>query len=117
MGRYDFSERKQPQGPLGIMLDYGLAKSWPPSINDRGAEAQRNWFYSSHLTFKEPVSMITDGQLWQMARDALDEIPAVLTQYSISKNKGISRAMTVLAFGNEIILASMKKGDDSFIHI
>jgi hypothetical protein len=52
-----------------------------------------------------------------MARDALDEIPAVLTQYSISKNKGISRAMTVLAFGNEIILASMKKGDDSFIHI
>ncbi|KAF4269361.1 hypothetical protein KXX13_001510 [Aspergillus fumigatus] len=113
---YDLSERKQPQGRLGITLDYGLARNWPPSIDDRGADTQRNWFYSSHLTFKEPVSTITDGQLWQMVRDALDEIPAVLTQYGISKNKGGSNVMTVLAFSNEIILASSKKSVDSFTY-
>jgi hypothetical protein len=113
---YDLSERKQPQGPLGITLDLGLARSWPPSIDDRGSDAQRNWFYSSHLTFKEPVSTITDGQLWQMVDDALKEIPPVLAQYGISKKKGLSTVMTVLAFGNEIILASTQKGDDSFTY-
>jgi hypothetical protein len=44
---YDLSERKQPQGPLGITLDLGLARSWPPSIDDRGSDAQRTGFIAA----------------------------------------------------------------------
>jgi hypothetical protein len=30
---------------------------------------------SSRLTFNNPVSQITDGQLWKIAEDAYEEIP------------------------------------------
>lgn len=79
---YDIEEAKLPQGPLGITLDRSLALSWP---KERPASQQvaRNWMWSSLLIFVEPVSHITDGQLWKMVTDAYEEMTQDRIQYGI----------------------------------
>lgn len=106
----DVSQKLEPQGPLKVTLDYALATSWPP---DRVAATSRNYVYSSHLTFASSVDALSDSQLWTIAADGFREMDAARLQYSIKKGL-VPRVMTVLAFGNEIILASSMKGASSF---
>lgn len=70
---YDLSKRLEPQGPLGVRLDYQLATTYPIDINNKAKQIRRTFLWSSHLKFMEPVSQISDGQLWQMAHDAYNE--------------------------------------------
>lgn len=111
---YDISKPLKPLGPLGVTLDYSLATAWPldqePST---GQKRSRNWMWSSHLTFGQPVESITDAQLWQIVIDAYNEMTPDLAQYQLGK-KNKPNVMTILAFGSEIILASSQKGLTSF---
>jgi len=110
---YDVSTRRNPQGPLGVTLDYSLAISWPepqdPNIND----VVRNWMFSTHLEFKNDVTEITDEQLWQIARDAVNEMATDRAGYQINAIRE-PNALAVLAWGKEIILASSQRGAPSF---
>ncbi|PLB48818.1 hypothetical protein P170DRAFT_357810 [Aspergillus steynii IBT 23096] len=109
---YDISKRLEPPGKLKVRLDFPLARTWPDEPENYNTDPQpaRTWFWSSHLKFKKPVEEITDGQLWKIALDAYNEVPADMKQYGIRKGARPS-AMTVLAFDHEIILASSQKGD------
>jgi hypothetical protein len=64
----------------------------------------------------EPVSKITDGQLWQMAYDAYDEMTTEMGRYGVRAKKDVSTGLTILAFRNEIILSSMVKGLGAFAY-
>ena len=111
---YDVSKRLEPEGKLKVRLDYGLALNWPEQYAaDREPQPPRTWFFSSHLTFKEPVDDIPTGKLWQMAIDAYYEAIDEWARYGIS-NRGKPGAMTVLAWDKQIILASSMKGVMSF---
>lgn len=116
LGAYDPTTRRKPQGPLGVALDFSFANNWPRELSNSDTQTPRNWMWSSHITFKYPVSAITDGQLWQIATDAYKEIPADMNQYGISVNKHQPGALTILAFGNEIILASSQRGQPSYTY-
>ena len=70
---YDISTVKKPQGQLGVTLDYSLAVSFPRDVAAKQTNVKRNWVWSSHLTFKNPVSEITAGQMWKLAADAYAE--------------------------------------------
>ncbi|RYP12543.1 hypothetical protein DL765_007245 [Monosporascus sp. GIB2] len=110
---YDITKPLRPKGPLGVALDYSLATSWPEPRDAKDSSVARNWVWTSHLQFKNPVSAITDRQLWQIARDALDEVHVDMKLYKIGRKHRPS-AMSVLAWGNEIILASSQRGRSSF---
>ena len=110
---YDLSQRRQPQGPLGVALDYSLATTFPVGL-DANPQPRRNWMFSSHLKFNQHVSTISDSQLWRIAFDAFAEVLPEMRQYGINPNHNQPGAMTVLAFGNELILASSQKGPVSF---
>lgn len=103
----DLSSIKQPLNELGVTLDYSLATKFP---KERKPSQVYNYLYSSHITFNGPVSQITDGQLWQLALDAYSFLEADMNQYGISIKKQKPGAMTVIAWGNEIIFASSQKG-------
>ncbi|PGH17919.1 hypothetical protein AJ79_00818 [Helicocarpus griseus UAMH5409] len=105
---YNIEHQLKPQGELGVALDYSLATSWPEEQDKKDNRARRNWFFSSHLKFKESVDQIEDGVLWQIARDAIDEMTAEAEQYGITR-RNIPGAMAILAWGNEIILASSQR--------
>ncbi|KAK3935294.1 hypothetical protein QBC46DRAFT_422905 [Diplogelasinospora grovesii] len=107
LGALDLSKNKEPQGPLGVRLDFKLATTWPA---DRTEGTGRAYLWSSYLTFRAAVSSITDGQLFQIAFDAHSEVRPDLEQYKIDP-KHKPRAMGIMAFGNEIILASSQKGE------
>ncbi|KAJ5464110.1 hypothetical protein N7475_007245 [Penicillium sp. IBT 31633x] len=97
--------------PLGVTLDFGFARNWPKAEDfDANPQPPRSWVWSSHLKFEKEVSEITDGQLWQIALDAYNEIPKDMTYYGIRKG-AMPNAMAALAWGNEIILASSHKGE------
>ncbi|CDM28928.1 hypothetical protein DTO013E5_1263 [Penicillium roqueforti] len=113
LGAYDLTEAKMPLGPLKVTLDYGLATTWPTPMDVNGPKVKRNWQFSTHMVFKNPVDEISDGQLWQIARDAVDEMIADREQYIIGE-RAQPGAMGILAWGNEIILASSMKGAGSF---
>ncbi|KAL1864952.1 hypothetical protein VTK73DRAFT_5581 [Phialemonium thermophilum] len=110
---YDLSKQLDPPGALKVALDYEFATRWPTPLQSSGPQVPRNWVWSSHITFNGPVSEISDGQLWQIALDASDEVDPDRKQYGISP-KNQPAAMGVLAWGNEIILASSQKGPTSF---
>ncbi|KAB8211920.1 hypothetical protein BDV34DRAFT_219137 [Aspergillus parasiticus] len=117
---YDVSEPLEPLGPLKVTLDYGLATTWPQPQDVHINSVQRNWQYSSHIVFAGRVGdsdesnpPISDGQLWQIARDAVDEMINDRLQYG-THVLAQPRAMSILAWGNEIILASSMKGAGSF---
>jgi hypothetical protein len=112
-GAYDVSRPKDPKGKLKVTLDYSLATSWPEPKDDKFT-GQRPWTWSSHIVFKEAVEKgITDGQLWQIARDAVDEMSVDRVQYGIGP-PAEPTAMGVLAWGDEIIISSSVKGAGSF---
>lgn len=101
-----------PQGPLGITLDYSLVTTWPKPFNPK-ANDPRAYMWSSRLTFRQDVGGITVGQLWQLALDAYQEMQVDFDQYEIvekQKNKDMPSAMGVLAWGNQLIFASSQKG-------
>lgn len=110
---YDVSQEKPALGPLGVTLDYPLAIAFPDFQDPNNANVPRNWAWSSHFEFAQPVSTITDGQLWSMALDAYKEMVADAKQYGVG-NRNRPGAMSVLAFGNELIFASSQKGRTSF---
>lgn len=104
---------KSPPNELGITLDYSLAATWPKGTT---SAAPRNFLWSSHLTFNGPVSQISVAQLWGLAFDAYNYIGDDLDQYGLNPDDEYPRALTVLAWGNEIILASGQKGENSFTY-
>ncbi|KAK2609216.1 hypothetical protein QQS21_002298 [Conoideocrella luteorostrata] len=112
-------ERKlEPKGPLKVRLDYSLAGQKPMTNTD----SQIMWLFSSHLKFKNDVSSISDLQLKQIAYDAYPEMVRDMLQYKPvldRTNKGFPErlpgVMTLLAWGNEIILASSMKGKLAFL--
>jgi hypothetical protein len=111
---YDLSRELEPQGKLGVRLDYNLALSWPTYYAaDEDPQPPRTWFFSSNLTFKNSVDKIKDEQLWQIAIDGYKEALEEATRYRISDNAKPG-AMTVLAWDRHIILASSMKGVMSF---
>jgi hypothetical protein len=111
---YDLKVRKSPRGRLGVALDYSLALEWEGDKKGK-KQTKRNWFFSSHITFKKEVSEITDGQLWQIAIDAYKELAPELQQYKI-KPDDIPKAMGLIAVGKELILTSSQKGPISFVY-
>ncbi|KAL4891312.1 hypothetical protein BDV59DRAFT_194489 [Aspergillus ambiguus] len=120
LGVYDVSEPKTPLGPLKLTLDYGLATTWPAVQDVSLNKVVRNWQFSSHIVFADPIGgsdednpTVSDGQLWQIARDAVDEMVNDRVQYGI-RVEAQPTAMGILAWGNEIILASSMKGAGSF---
>ncbi|KAL3444235.1 hypothetical protein BJX65DRAFT_311014 [Aspergillus insuetus] len=115
LNAYDLSQPLKGKGPLGVTLDYSLAMLWPEGVKPEDTSVARHWAFSSHIVFKEPVSSITDAQLWKIARDAVTEMEADLQQYGIS-SKGLPSAMGILAWDRHIILASSQRGQNSFTY-
>ena len=77
LGAYDISKPKDPLGNLKVTLDYSAATNWPKSIvGNMGNSVIRTWQYGSHIVFADSVSKISNGQLWQISRDAVDEMVA-----------------------------------------
>ncbi|PNY28635.1 Uncharacterized protein TCAP_01443 [Tolypocladium capitatum] len=112
----DFSQKREPKGPLHVRLDYSLA-----SRDTRTWDGAHQWAFSTHLTFNGKVADITDGQLSKIAADAYKEMEVDILQYSpkynkLGKPKYLPGVMTIMAFGNEIILSSSQKGNPTFIN-
>ena len=113
----NFDEEHEPDGPLEIRLDYELA-----TRNDKDWEGGHQWVFSSHLTFNEEVTAITDGQLRKMAEDAFKEMEVNIMKYEPRMNKKLGRptmqpgVITVLALQREIFLSSSQKGSVAFIN-
>ncbi|KAI6345081.1 hypothetical protein MCOR25_011056 [Pyricularia grisea] len=101
------------QGKLGIGVDFGLAIRG--SDKKEYSQKKRLWVFTSHLTFKEEVSSISDSVLLTMAADGLQETKIFMDEYGITE-VGLPAVMTVLASGKEIILASSMKGNGG-LHI
>ncbi|KAF7180756.1 hypothetical protein CNMCM7691_010047 [Aspergillus felis] len=117
-GAGDVSVPLDPLGPLKVALDYALATTWPEER--RLTDVQRNLQFSSHIVFASRVGHsdeenppVSDGQLWQIARDAVDEMVQDREQYGIGKKKE-PKAMGILPWGNEIIIASSMRGAGHF---
>ncbi|OAQ62480.1 hypothetical protein VFPPC_06896 [Pochonia chlamydosporia 170] len=87
-----------PNG-LEVRLDYALYTG-----------EKRRILFSSHLTFGEGLR-ITDKQLRSLGIEAYKEMEAMGRAYELGKN-AMPNVMTILTFGNEIILASSQKGKD-----
>ncbi|KAK4220603.1 hypothetical protein QBC38DRAFT_526015 [Podospora fimiseda] len=117
----------EPWGRLKVTLDhnFALSRTWqrpptplPPPAEGEGPtvpetrDDRYNIVYSSHLTFSTPVAQLfNDGQLWEMAYEAYQEMMDSAVQYHINVKKLRPGAMSVMAWGNQIILASSQKGE------
>ncbi|EHK49170.1 uncharacterized protein TrAtP1_000228 [Trichoderma atroviride] len=80
-------------------------KGGPPNF----VHGSKDLVFSTHLTFNEPVSSITNGQLAQMVEDARKEALVDLEQYDFNE-KRLPSVITIFAFGNEVILSTSQKG-------
>lgn len=107
-------EPLQPLNELGVTLDYSLAK-WAPPGNWNARQIPRNYLLSSHITFNGPVNQITDAHLWKLAIVAYSYLEPDIVQYEIDTTN-TPGALTILAWGNEIILASSQKGYNSYTY-
>ncbi|EEU39833.1 uncharacterized protein NECHADRAFT_79715 [Fusarium vanettenii 77-13-4] len=116
----DFSRNRQPKGDLKVRLDYALATNGGRNKRLK-SETAHKWVFSTYLVFNEPVSSITSGQLKQIAFDAFDEMAEDIMQYDPENEARTGRprrlpgVMTIMAFDNEIILASSQKGSVAFL--
>lgn len=103
------AKKSPPQGSLGVRLDYELATlgtgDGPPNF----VVGSKNLVFSTHLTFNEPVSSITNGQLAQMLKDAWKEMSIDGEQYGYGMKRWPG-VVTFFAFGNEVILSSSQRG-------
>jgi hypothetical protein len=111
---WDLSEEHKPEGALGVRLDYYLATSWPTPLLKKGVQNKRAFAWSRHLKFDTDVSKLDDAQLWQMAYDGYAEMKEDMKLYSVGKKGDQPSAMTVLAVGKEIFLASSMKHSGNF---
>ena len=114
----DLRREHRPQGDLKVRLDYDLAKK-----SKKRLERAHRWVFSSHLKFNGNVADITDGQLRKIAEDAYQEMVENFMLYSPEMDEEIEgkpvmipAVITILAFGNEIILSSSQKGKSGFIN-
>ena len=115
-GAYDLRQPLAPLGPLGVTLDWSFTTRFPGGIPLQ-SKHKRNVIFSSHIVLNGPVSQFRDGQLWQIALDAYDEIQPDMEQYGMRfAQQWAPGAMTILAWDNEIILASSQKGPQSFTY-
>ncbi|KAJ5561004.1 hypothetical protein N7535_009201 [Penicillium sp. DV-2018c] len=73
--------------------------------------------WSSHLTFEKDVSALEPSDLWQIAYDAYAEMEINRALYKVTGPKSTPRAMTVLAVGKEIFLASSMRGGSNFAFV
>lgn len=106
----DVSVAKNPQGPLKVALDIGLARTELGNPAEPLPPRKANTLLSTHLTFSRPVTeLYSDAQLWKIARDAHAEMPAELQQYGL-KNINRPAAMTILVWDNHMLLVSSQKG-------
>lgn len=105
----NLGQKLPPKGPLGVRLDYELAtvgtKDGPPNF----VTGSKDVVFSTHLTFNEPVSSITNGQLAQMLKDAWQEMSIDAEQYDYGKNR-LPNVVTFFAFENEVILSTSQRG-------
>jgi hypothetical protein len=105
----NLSQKLPPKGPLGVRLDYELATlgtgGGPPNF----VVGSKDLVFSTHLTFNEPVSSITNGQLAQMLQDAWKELAIDAQQYDYGKNRW-PNVVSFFAFDNEVILSSSQRG-------
>lgn len=113
----DLKQELDPQGALGMRMDYGLATRKSYS-ND---ENKHEFVFSTHLIFKNSVKEISDGQMVQLAYDATKEMGKDLEQYGAKNKAGrpfppsTPTVVTIMAFGKEVIIASSQKGKLIFI--
>ncbi|KAK4078065.1 hypothetical protein Purlil1_12086 [Purpureocillium lilacinum] len=119
LAAFDLTNERPGEGPLGVSLDYALATQGPGVV--ARPDVRRRTFpitvFSSYIKFKEDVSQITNGQLVQIALDGYEEMERnAHEQYKAERQKDIPGVMTVLAYGNEIILGSSQKGGTSFTY-
>lgn len=91
-------EVKPKADGLEVRLDYELYKRDNPG-----------YLFSSHLKFDEKPE-ISDKQLKTMAIEGYKEMEGMISEYGIG-NRGKPTVITILAFDNEIFLASSQKGD------
>ncbi|RAH52913.1 hypothetical protein BO85DRAFT_382852, partial [Aspergillus piperis CBS 112811] len=96
-GEKDFA--KEGDTALGIKLDLNFARTWP-NVDPKDSTGLVN----------DETNGIEDEQLWQIALTGYNEMQANQEAYGIPKRQR-SKAMTVLAFDHEIILASSQKGE------
>lgn len=64
-----------------MTLDLSVALSFPhdaPPVKDK--KSPRNWVWTSHMKFRQPVAAITNGQLWKITRDAYDESECIFRE-------------------------------------
>lgn len=105
----NLGQKFPPKGPLGVRLDYELATLGTGNGPPNYVFGSKNVVFSTHLTFNEPVSSITNGQLAQMLKDAWKELAIDAQQYSLN-TKRLPGVVTFFAFGNEVILSSSLRG-------
>lgn len=102
-----------------VALDYSLATKWPevntddPLKDEKDKKLPRPSLFSSHIVFKNDVSEISDGQLWQISRDGVDEMLKNAKTWGLRSSES-PLAFGILAVGNEIFLASNQKKGPSF---
>ncbi|PYI33765.1 hypothetical protein BP00DRAFT_311506, partial [Aspergillus indologenus CBS 114.80] len=98
----DLSSEKpyEHEGPtaLGVKMDLNFAQTWP-GLDPKDPTSPVN----------DQKNGIEDGQLWQMALTAYDEMLVNQEAYRVPKTQR-PNAMTILAFDHEVILASSQKG-------
>jgi uncharacterized protein (UPF0333 family) len=111
---WELDKEHPPTGELGVRLDYHLARTWPTALVKKGRQIPRTFTWSSHLTFEKDVSALEPSDLWQIAHDAYAEMKTNMALYKMTAKKDTPRAMTVLAVGNEIFLASSMKNGANF---
>ncbi|KAJ5145521.1 uncharacterized protein N7515_000085 [Penicillium bovifimosum] len=111
---WDLDKEHPPTGELGVRLDYHLARTWPTPLAKKGKQIPRTFMWSSHLTFEKDVSALEPSDLWQIAYDAYAEMEINRALYKVTGPKSTPRAMTVLAVGKEIFLASSMRGGSNF---
>ncbi|OJJ98443.1 hypothetical protein ASPACDRAFT_61957 [Aspergillus aculeatus ATCC 16872] len=104
----DLSSEKpyQNEGPtaLGVKMDLNFARTWP-DLDPKDPTSPVN----------DETDGIEDGQLWQMALTAYNEMLANQEAYKVPRPQRPT-AMTILAFDHEVILASSQKGASFSYH-
>lgn len=102
----DLSRKHNSQSPLGVQLDYDLAKY---SVGKLRRDVPQVVF-SSYLNFTKPVDTVTDGQLVQILRDAWLEFEANAALYKVD-DASYPNALTIMAFDHEVMLSTSIRGN------
>lgn len=124
----DLSDRVTSLGPLGVQLDYDLAKYGnnfkptatnsvvkPPRKTDNADRSKSDgsgmYVWSSHLRFNQPVETMENGTLLAMLYSGWNEFHKNAVEYAVGGNI-IPTAMTIMAFDHEVLLSTTIKAKD-----